>query len=146
MCILSSENRSTDITKWVCVTLQPQVGRFGLFTMMRVAQVLGSGPRGVVACNILRNVQWHYHNATLFYRAELKFKYDLLLEAPHVRSSVLPTGMLLSNYLINIGETLCVANSSRAKLCVTNGDGGFKNSLNMFGMMCSYTYVILCFK
>ena len=65
--------------------MQPQLGRCGLFTMMAVAKVLGEGPRGWIACNILRNIQWHYRNVTLFYHAELRIKYQLLMEAGQVR-------------------------------------------------------------
>lgn len=64
--------------------VQPQLGRWGLFTMMRVAQVLGTGPRGWLACNILRNIQWKSKNVSLFYRAELRMKFDLLMESSQV--------------------------------------------------------------
>ena len=52
---------------------------------MAVAKVLGEGPRGWIACNILRSIQWHHRNASLFYHAELRIKYELLMAAGQVR-------------------------------------------------------------
>ena len=68
--------------------MQPQIGRYGLFTIMNVAKVLGDGPRGWIACNILRNIQWHYRNVTLFYHAELRVKYEQLCDAGQVCGGV----------------------------------------------------------
>ena len=61
--------------------VQPQLGRFGLFTLMAVAKAHADGTRGRVACAVLRKVQWHYRNVTLFYRAELRLKFDVLVNA-----------------------------------------------------------------
>jgi hypothetical protein len=52
--------------------------------MMNVAKVLGAGPRGSMACTILRNVQWNCQNVTRLYRMELRMKHRLLLEAGQV--------------------------------------------------------------
>eukprot|EP00892_Ulva_mutabilis_P004850 jgi/Ulvmu1/2737/UM014_0194.1 len=63
---------------------KPQLGRYGLFTLLNVAKVFGQGPRGTLACNILRNIQWHWKNVTLFYQAELRMKYRLLCDTARV--------------------------------------------------------------
>ena len=91
---LSQKNSSTAQPAQIARSLmlfharvQPQLGRYGLFTVMNVAKKLGGGPRGWAACNILRNVQWHYRNVTLFYHAELRVKYEQVLEAAQARSS-----------------------------------------------------------
>ena len=68
--------------------LQPQLGKYGLFTLLNVAKVLGQGLRGALACNILRNIQWHWRNVTLFYQAELYMKYNLFCDVAQVRQNV----------------------------------------------------------
>ena len=40
---------------------------------------------------ILRCIQWHYRNVTLFYRAELRLKVQQLLDAGQVRLSTTPS-------------------------------------------------------
>lgn len=76
----------TDCSLCVCACMQPQMARDGLFTLLQVAQQLGAGPRGAVACAVLREIQWHYRNVTLFYRAELRLKVQQLLAAGQVRT------------------------------------------------------------
>jgi hypothetical protein len=109
----------------VCVhchhVVQPQLGKFGLFTMMNTAKKLGAGPRGWAACNILRNIQWHYRNVTLFYQAELRVKFQQVLDAGQVRLRSLHTlpplsgaGAFRSRCLSSSGIALTAACDWRA--------------------------------
>jgi hypothetical protein len=64
---------------------QVQVAHEGLFTLLDTVKSLSQSPRGRLSRDILRRVQWHCENVTLFYSAELKIKVSVILRNFQVR-------------------------------------------------------------